>query len=328
MSSVNSSTEKRSPTDVQSWALLAAKAMLLLTVFFANDRLFSRILERGLERGYGLDQPADVLCVGHSHTALGIDQRSLAEGLGLRVAKYAMPGANVADRLAMIRHYVETHPSGVKLVVYDVDAHTFTGSGLSANSYSLFYPFMDCPSVKSYVRQNAPTTAYQIRRFVKLARFDLDACNASIRGWTRSDANLKRGLVDVERLHRSIDQGDVRRISFDPECFDQFERTLEFLQQREIPCVLLYIPTIDVLNEAEPEKHAEAIRLFQTYTARFRHVAFLDYNASFSHRHELFYDAVHLNPAGRALVTERLAADLKAILANPASLGLFGRLPD
>jgi hypothetical protein len=303
--------------NARPWATLIAKASVFLAVFFVSDRILSYVLEQGLERGYSLDQPADVLCVGHSHTALGIDQRSLAEELGLRVAKYAMPGANVADRLTMIKHYVEAYPSQVKVVVYDVDAHTFTGTGLSANSYSLFYPFMDSPSVRSYVQENAPSMAYQIRRFIKLARFDLNSCNASIRGWAHSDANLKRGTVDVERLRQNIGRGDLWQIAFDRECFDHFERTLEFLQQRGIQCVLLYIPTIDIMNEAEPEKYAGAVQLLRAYAGRFSQVTFLDYNALFSHRHELFYDAVHLNPAGRALVTEQLAADLRTLLANP-----------
>jgi hypothetical protein len=317
--------QKRSRVNARPWIALVARGSLLLAVFLINDRVFSDVLERGLKRGYGLDQPADVLCVGHSHTALGIDQQTLAEKLGLRVAKYAMPGANAADRLTMVRHYVETYPSRIKLVVYDVDDHTFTGEGLSANSYSLFYPFMDSPSVESYVRRNAPSIAYQIRRFIKLTRFNLDSCNASVRGWTRSDANLKRGTADVVRLRQSIDQGDIRRISFDRECFDSFQQTLDFLHQQRIPCVLLYIPTIDVMNEAEPEKHAHAVELLQDYARRFNHVMFLDYNALFSRRHELFYDAVHLNQAGRVLVTRQLAADLRVILENPSASRAFAR---
>src|SRR4030095_15251609 len=65
-------------TDLRSQALplkrFVSKAMLLLVLFLALDRVAGSILLRGLERYYGMDVPAQVLCVGHSHTVLGIDQ--------------------------------------------------------------------------------------------------------------------------------------------------------------------------------------------------------------------------------------------------------------
>lgn len=284
----------------------------LLCVLF--DRLAAEFLEMGLERCYGLDIPAEVLCIGHSHTALGIDKTSLERELAAPVAKYARNGANLADRLAMIKQYLERQPSSVRVLVYDVDAHVFTGEGLSRNSYTLFYPFMDSPSVDSYVRQSASFMDYHIRHILTLRRFDLETCNASLRGWLRVYANLKRGTVDVGRLRKEIAAGRIRHISFDEESTKCFEETLRFVLGRGIHVVLLYIPTIDLYNEAEPEKHRQAIQLLREYSRKYERVTFLDYASVFGQRHELFYDSIHMNPQGQSVVTQKLVQDLKPLL--------------
>ncbi len=298
--------------------LTLTKYLLFGTIFLAGDRLFSSLLARGIERCYGMDEPAEVLCIGHSHTALGIDGPGLSDHLGLRVAKFALNGANAADRLTMIKHSWETGHSNVKLIVYDVDAHTFTGQGLSLNSYALFYPFMDSPSAQAYVRQAAPFWEYWMRRIVRLTRFDLDSCNASAKGWLRVDGNFKRGTVDLARLKSNIERGEIRPISFDPECIDYVEQTLDFIASKGIRCVLLYIPTVDVLNQVEPENYDKAIAMLRSYADRYDTVTFLDYNQLFAHRHELFYDPIHLNSEGRAVVTKQLAKDLATILGRGA----------
>lgn len=302
----------------QSSLRTLAKVLLFVAMFLSADFALSRFLSRGLERGYGIDEAAEVLCVGHSHTALGIDGSGLSQRLGLRVAKFALPGANAADRSSMIRHYLERQPSNVKLIVYDVDAHTFTGQGLSLNSYSLFYPFMDSRSVRDYVRSAAPLSAYWMRRLVRLSRFDLNSCNASVRGWLRLDGNFKRGTVDLARLRQEIERGENRPISFDQECIDYVEQTLDLVASAGIHCVLLYIPTIDVFNQADPQGYDKAIALLKSYADRYETVTFLDYNVLFAHRHELFYDPIHLNSQGRAVVTQQLAQDLAGMLGSGA----------
>jgi len=292
------------------------KLCVFLVLFGIFDRLAAWMLLKGMDRSLGLDVPARVLCVGHSHTGLGIDKTVLENELEVQVAKYARNGANLADRSAMIKHYLEHQPSSVEVLVYDVSAHTFTGAGLSRNSYTLFYPFMDSPSVDVYVRKNAPWLDYYIRQVIQLRRFDLDTCNAAIRGWLRMWANLKHGQVDMVRLRKQIAGGDIRSISFDQECIDLLDETISFAVARDIVVVLLYIPTVDIYNAAEPEAYDRAIRMLQDRAARSEKVTFLDYNPVFSHRHELFYDPIHLNPQGQRLVTERLAQDLKRILGQ------------
>lgn len=153
-----------------------------------------------------------------------------------------------------------------------------------------------------------------LRRFLKTSRFSEVTVALSIRGWLRKWSNFKRGAVDVQRLQKKIVAGTVRRISFDTKNIAAFEQTIKEVRSRGIQLVLLYIPTLDVLNAVEPEKYAEAIRKFETYAAADPGVIFLNYNPDLSARHELFYDSIHMNPAGQNVVTRRLAVDLARIL--------------
>ena len=281
------------------------------------DRLLAYGLLCGLERYYGLDKPAEVLLLGHSHTVLGVDKQGLEQAIGCRVANYARLGADTFNRLEMLRHYLARQPETVKVVVYDVDAHTFTGQGLSANSYRLFFPFLDTPNVNAYVQREASyCSEYYLRRSLKTPRFSEDTIVLSIRGWLGKWTNLKRGTVDVARLKKSIAAGDIRHITFDPENVAVFEETIREARARGIVVVLLYIPTLDVVNAVEPDKYAEAIHRFESYAAADSGVVFLNYNKELASRHELFFDPIHMNPAGQEVVTRKLIGDLCAILGH------------
>ncbi|MBT7161815.1 MAG: hypothetical protein HN904_03500 [Victivallales bacterium] len=308
-------------------ARFARLLLLFLALLFAVDRLFGFTLERGLERYFGLDSPAQVLCIGHSHTVLGIDKTGLEDEVGVPVAKYARQGANAENRLVMLRHYLERQPGSVKIMVYDVDAHTFTSAGLSANSHRLFYPFLSSPAVRGYVSQSAASPLEcGLRRLVVASRFSEVTLALSARGWLRKWTNFKVGSVDVERLQKQIAAGDIRPISFDEDAIRVFEETLREAQSHDIHVVLTLIPTLDILNDAQPEAYAKAVRMFGDYAADNPHVTFLDYNPGLSHRHELFYDAIHMNPAGQRQVTERLGRDLALILADSDGQAAKGAL--
>jgi hypothetical protein len=288
---------------------------LFLALLFLCDFMIGGLLKEGLDRYFGLAAPSPVLCIGHSHTVLGIDKTGLESRLGLPVAKYARQGADLSNRLAMIRHYLDAHPGAVKALVYDVDAHLFTGTGLSANSHRLFYPFMDSYVVRDYIAAQTPDPLeYWPRRLFKLPRFSEVTIGLSIRGWLGKWTNLKYGTVNTERLARQIENGDFRRIAFDPAAVALFEGTLQRVRSRGIHVVLAYIPTIDIFNAAEPNRYREAIRRLTAYAAGDSGVTFLNYNPAFAHRHDLFYDPIHLNPEGQKQVTARLAGDLKRIL--------------
>jgi hypothetical protein len=290
------------------------KSCLFLVIFVLFDQVGGGFLRMGLDRYFGLDVPARILCIGHSHSVLGIDKIELEKDLHIPVAKYARQGADASNRLAMIRHYLAVHPDKVRIIVYDVNAHTFTGKGLSANSHRLFYPFMDIPVIRDYVKKHSTSPSeYWLRRHLKLPRFSEVTLSLSIRGWLRKWTNLKYTQIDIERTKKQLNQGNFRKISFDPGVLDFFAKTIRLVRSHNIHLVLAYIPTIDLLNEAEPSKYQEAIRIFKEYASKDTGITFLNFNPEFAHRHELFYDPIHLNANGQTLYTQYLVENLKKL---------------
>lgn len=133
--------------------MINIKGVLLVVVcFFACDFLLERIMKHGIDEMYGLNQYSEILLVGHSHLMLATDKQQMEQDLGMKVSKYTREGVNVSDRKIMIQQYLDSgYGDSLKVVLYGVDLCTFTGEGLSANSFKLFYPFMDDKKIGEYI---------------------------------------------------------------------------------------------------------------------------------------------------------------------------------
>ena len=297
--------------------IFVLKLLLFIFIVFTFDRLISMFLKEGLERYFGLEKSSEILLIGHSHTVLGLDHNLMEKELDLNVSKYARSGANLRDRKVMIEQYFFSHPKSVKIVVYDVDAHLFTSGGLSRNSYQLFYPFMDTPIVKNYIlKANPPWQELLLRELFKTSRYSDMLIAQSMRGWLGKWTNLKYGQVDTERLQNEITHGLSRKIEFNQDSIDLFKETLNLIKKHGVGIYLVYIPTIDILNEAEPLKYKQALKIFQDIANNDKKIHFLNLNEPFSHNHKLFFDPVHLNPKGQKSVTNKLIKNLKRINNN------------
>ena len=292
------------------------KSIFFLIVLFIGDRTLAYGLNRGLETYFGLDVPAQVLVVGHSHSVLGIDHLALDQRLGVTVAKYARQGANLRDRLTMIRHYLSVQPDSVRVIVYDVDAHTFNTAGLSANSYRLFFPFMTNELVREHIIEaGAAWDERLLRDLLHSSRYSEVTLALAARGLAGKWQNLKWGTLNVDRLRRQIADGDIRPIKFDPDAIALFEETLRTAEEHGIRVLLAYIPTVDILNEVDPENYQRAVATFESYAAATDFVTFVNFNPQYSHRHELFYDPIHLNAKGQSVVTKDLAEYIRSLLS-------------
>ncbi len=293
------------------------KLSIFVGLIFLLNREVAALLQRGLDRYYGLDKGAWVLCIGHSHTMLGIDGVKLERGLGVPVAKYAINGANTFDRLAMIRHYFAVRPDTVQLVVYDVDDHAFTGAGLGENSYQLLYPYLESPDIDNYVRKNAGSwKEYIARRLLRLRRYNSVTLNLALRGVLHRYDNFKAGLVDVQALRKEIRTGRRPPITIDREMVTAFAETVHFVRSHHARLVLFAIPTVDLVNDMNRERHEQVMEIFKRYAEQDGGVIFLDYNPLFSQHHELFCDPIHLNRDGQRQVTDRAIQDLGRLVKN------------
>jgi len=290
------------------------KLAIFILLVFLIDRILDMFLKEGMYKYFGLDKSAKVLAIGHSHTVLGIDKILMEKELNVIVAKYARSGANLQDRKAMIEQYFSLHPKTAKIVLYDVDAHLFTSGGLSRNSYQLFYPFMDTKVIRKHITEAAPPwQELLIRSIFKTSRYNDMLIAQSMRGWLGKWTNFKNGRVDTERLKKEIDTGISRKIELNTKSVKLFISTMKLIEKKGAKVLLVYIPTIDILNDAEPKKFKELIEFFKKVDKDNANISFLNYNELFSHQHDLFFDPVHLNPKGQKVVTEKLIKDIGVI---------------
>lgn len=281
-------------------------------VFFLLDWGVSTFLLQGIEKFYGLKEQTELALIGHSHLMLGIDKEEIEKELNIKVSKYTREGVNVADREVMIKQLVADNPS-LKTVVYGVDAWMFTGEGLSDNSFKLFYPFMDNSVVEDYIQSESSLTDYLHHKLIKSSRFDALLINASIRGYLGYWSNLKYGFVDIEMVKNQISQGNFRKIESQEENKIIFERTLDFLEEHTMKVILVYVPTLDLYNEAEPVKFQAEIEYFQQLSMPRKNIDYFDYLDAFREQHSLFYDKIHLNPQGQEKLTTGFVEDYKAL---------------
>lgn len=285
-------------------------ALIVLILFLIGDFAVFHVLKTGMDRYYGLNKPAKVLCVGYSHTVLGIDAERMERELGVPVAKYATAGANTLDRRWMIRQFVDRQPS-VRTVLYDVDPRLFDSKGLSSASYTLFLPYIDDPAMSEYLWREATWQEYVTSKIIRTARFRDQTINIAFRGLMGKSENKKSTRIRIEAYQGRLEQEKARSIRVNPESRQCFLETIEFLTRRGITVVLVFIPTIDLLNEIDPHGQAVVMDIFKKLAMDNEGVYFFDYNKDYQHRHELFYDLRHLNGDGNAVVTERVIEGLR-----------------
>ncbi len=282
----------------------------VLLFFFVLDLAAGKFLETGLEKYYGLYTNAQVALVGHSHLMLGVDKEKLEKGIGISVAKYTREGVNVQDRKIMVEQLVDSNKE-VSTLIYGVDAWSFTSEGLSKNSYSQFYPFLYASKIKEFIRNNASKTDYWTKRLIKTSRFDETLLSSAIRGHLGKWTNLKYGTVNIENLQRSIGKEEFRKIKNDAKSIEEFQKTMEIAIENNIEVILLYVPTIDLLQTAQPREFNRTIAIFEKIAAENKGITFLNWQSPWSENYELFYDPIHLNPKGQRVVTDSLITYLK-----------------
>lgn len=276
---------------------------IFITVVYSMDVLISDFLKRGLHKYYGIGQSNEIALLGHSHLMLGVDKPHLQEALDLGVSKYTREGVNVHDRLIMVKQLL-SNDTALKTMIYGVDPWLFTGEGLSENSYNLFYPFLDDSEIEDYVRDKSGGLEYYTRKFISTSRYNEQLLVGAIRGHLGNWSNLKYGEIDTIKLNKELDSGTYRRINNSEENIRIFEETLTLLRQNRVVVILVNLPVIDKLRFVQKEEYNRTMNILRNLTSD--SVYFVDFQEPWSHRYDLFYDPIHLNPIGQSMVTNEL----------------------
>ena len=288
--------------------------VIILLAFIIADRSINLIMMHGTERYFGLHGQPGLLLIGHSHLMLATDKKRLEKETGMSVAKYCREGVNVSDKHVMVDHFLNSgHADSLRIVLYGVDLATFIGSGLSANSYKLLYPFLDNEHVDAYVRsQAASPTDYWLHKLVKSTRFNDDGIkNSALRGWAGNWDNFKNNVINIEAYRRRLEAGDERHIQMNPELMAEFTETIETLTDRGIRVILVNTPTVDLLNDFEPDKYSAVMQWYSDFADQRPLVEFWDFNPEYASDHSIFSDRLHLNRHGQQIITDEMIKKLK-----------------
>jgi len=289
------------------------KIVLVFSLFLGADLAVFGILKKGMDHYYGMDEHAQVLCIGHSHTVLGIDAEQLESALNVPVAKYATSGANTLDRQWMLKQFIDEHPS-VKAVVYDVDPRLFDSEGLSSASYTLFLPYIGNRNMSQYLKQEASWQEYYASRIIRTARFRDQTINIALRGLFGKIENKKKSSMRVEDYQNYLEREKNRNIRLNTEGLKCFQDSIDYLAKKGIKVILAFIPVVDLLNHIDPVSQKKVVGIFRQAADESQNVYFVDYNQDYQHNHELFYDLRHLNKEGNKIVTARLVEYLRELL--------------
>ncbi len=273
--------------------------------FFLIDYTVSIVLSKGLEKYYGLNTDSELAIVGHSHLMLGLDKGKIESGLGVKVAKYTREGVNLAERKIMIEHLLETNQN-IKTVILGVDAWSFTDEGLSSNSYKLFFPFMDNESINRYLLTECDGVEFFSKKIIRTSRFNELLIGGALRGYMGNWSNLKQGKVDISKLEEQINRGVYRKIDSKKNSIYILEQILTTFEEKKIKVILLNVPTIDIMIKAQKNKVKQVFEKINALAEQYDNVRFLNMQEPWSHEHELFYDAIHLNPMGQKKITEEV----------------------
>ena len=282
--------------------------VLFVFLLFLVDSLINELLEKGLNKYYGIGETNEIALIGHSHLMLGLNKLQLEESLKKGVSKYTREGVNVSDRLIMIKQLLNQN-SKLKTIIYGVDAWTFTGEGLSENSHKLFYPFLDEPTIDDYIYEKSDRLEYYTKKYLKSSRYNEQLISGAMRGYLKNWSNLKYGTVDTIKLEKKIDNQTYRKINNNPDNIRVLEETLSLLRENNINVILLNLPTIDKLTNIQQEDFNNTFRIFKNLTND--QVEFVDFQEPWSHRYDLFFDPIHLNPLGQSTITKELIEYLK-----------------
>lgn len=287
------------------------RILFTIILFIIVDLLIFNTLFAGMQKYYGLDKKSKFLCVGHSHTVLGIDSVRMEKQLNQPVSKYALAGANTLDRYYMIRHYLSINPD-VETIIYDVDTRLFDSEGLSSASYTLFFPFIENSEMRDYLKKQASLEEFFVSRYIKTARFRDQTLNISLRGLLNKIESKKTTKVNLNNYKQSLEGESNNRVKINSYSIDYLNKTIEYLLSKGKRIILINIPVIDLLNKIDVENQKKVKEIFLSL-AKKKNVYFFDYADEYADRHDLFFDLRHLNEQGKQLITDRLIKDLTAI---------------
>jgi hypothetical protein len=295
-----------------------AMIFIFTALVFLSDYLVSTLLVQGVNRYYGISSDSEILLVGHSHLMLALDKKMLENTTGKKVSKYTREGVNISDRKVMVRHYFETCSRKPEIVILGIDPWLFTDEGLSQNSWRLLLPFMNTPSVRTHIKEEASSsTEYLLPQFIRCNRFNLSLLNASLRGYLGNWNNIKIGFLDTARIRSEISSGKFRRIKVNQELVKDFTEMMIYLEEQNARVLLLNTPIYQPIVTAQSTEYTEVMSIIDSISKSVCSVsALINLDPEFSDKSVYFYDPIHLNRDGQISVSKSFSQTLNNLIST------------
>lgn len=286
------------------------RLLFAILALFGMDYGLDSFLKKGLDKGLGLDQHSKVLIVGHSHLMMGLDREMMEKELHCKVTKHTRSGVGMAERYLMTKMYLDSPFSdSLKVVIIGVDPFSFNGSGLSENSYMLFYPWMDQREIGKFIKDATDPATYYAHKVFRTSRYSDDLIKQSIRGWRNDDRNYKTTIF-TDSLFEANRGKWIRPILFDKGLMDKLDSTIMICTDRGLNVILLQTPILNVLTNMYNEEYRKIIAYYQSLDEKSEKVTFLNYCTDYEEQHNLYFDPIHLNRNGQILITQKCIEDI------------------
>jgi hypothetical protein len=292
----------------------AAKLLVWFILLIVADRILFGVLATGFDKYFGLDKQNEIVFIGNSRTALGVDHRLIEKQTGVRCAKFALNGANANNRLAMAKHALATQTE-CQAIVFDVSGYSFNDRNLSAAAYTLLYPYLDSEPIGQHINDTAVDWSEPlIRQLFCSTRFNSTTLGLAVRGWLGRDDNLKFSSVDMADVQHRINVGNVQSLLATEDGKQLFLDTIDTVSNQDRKIVLLHLPVVKLLNDQDRVNHDANILIMQNIADSNPNVFYLDYNTPNESNLEIMHDGIHLNANGKKVISEKIANELSTLV--------------
>jgi hypothetical protein len=286
--------------------LFLKRTLLLLVLFFAFDYLFSLLIFNDLKKPFNLANHPEILINGSSMSGSGFNVWEIEERTSMQIATYIREGVSVMDRAAMIDHFFDMYPEGIRTVVYEVNPVLLSGMKTAENVYTHFLPFMDDRTIDRYVKEKAPRRAYYIHKLIRTTRFDSRNFITIVAGLFGITGDVKTNSLDEGMIRPLLAEKETEPIVINEENRRVFEQSMQTILDHHADVILVMMPMhIAKLQTFKAEDYQDLCRYYEAFSASRDHISFLDMNRdSMIYDGGNFSDPLHFNVNGSHRITD------------------------
>lgn len=290
--------------------IFVRKVIVLVFLFLLFDFLLSLFLLSGLNKYFGFRNNPEIVINGSSMSMAGFNREEISFKTKRAVAAYAMEGVSVFERQAMLRHFFQMYPQGVKVVVYEVNPLIFSSVKIAENVYTSFYPYMDDITIDDFIKSSSDLTDYWIHKIIRTSRFDSRLIRLILMGYLNKFDNLKTNQLDPSSISQLIDQKGEVEIQMEQDNIEVFENTINLIHSNHAKTILVMMPMYYAkLETFNSDDFRKLCGYFEDFSSKKENISFMNLNQdSLIYNSGYFSDPLHFNVYGQSKITDLVSS--------------------